>query len=892
MKRIVAFLVWMLYLNTSFLSAQTPHFQQYYPLKKNQPVEIHTLFQDTRGYVWLGTDKGLFRFDGLEYIQFTEEDSLPDENVTAVAEDSLGRIWMGHENGQISYFDNGMIRLLESPEGFAIEPVSDMLFDRKGRLWFSTMDDGLYYFMNNRMFRIDEQEGLPDLFIYDLFEDTNGNILAGTDAGLAICTLTGQEVTIDVIDTQDGMPDIIIKKITRLQHDTLALATEDAGVLKYNIKTNQFKPLIETPWPYGSISDLVVKENQLWISTPRNGLAVYDRMTHRLKLFSQFSEGQSLRSINSLMKDREGNIWSGTRSGLVRTLGDAVEHLESLEPSKDNNVLALAVDAQDRIWFSTRKGLFVRDYHLAGTATVTHKLQNTPFRNSTIISLYADEQGFIWAGLYGNGLLRMHPVTGQVTHFNKELRNGNVLSITGRGQAIWVATLGGGTSINYEKGEYEFRNYSTEDGLSSDFVYQVFIDSRGRTWFATDGKGVTMLDHRGFHHYEDGLTSKVVYSFAEDFEHTVWVTSQDNGIYRFDGTRFVTVPELRLRDNSIQSLHADDHGNLIAIHNFGIDVFNIRKKQMRYWGEETGIRDKHPNLNAIARDQYGQFYFGTSRGIIKLSLNNDTVMAVPQPAIDAVRVYDEIVDLSKSPRLNYDENNITVHYVGFWYQNSENLNYRYKLDNYDLEWIATSNRQVTYSRLPPGDYVFRVMVSDTEDFSHARESSVNFAINPPFWRTSSFYVFIIGLFVISAYGLIKYRERRLLDDKLVLEGRVEERTKEIQIKTEEIQAQNEEIMAQAEEIQGINENLEMLVKQRTAELEKKNQALEEYAFINAHKLRGPVASILGLLNLLAKANPDDDSKVIREHLQQSATKLDDVVRSITTAIEKADNKFQ
>ena len=136
---------------------------------------------------------------------------------------------------------------------------------------------------------------------------------------------------------------------------------------------------------------------------------------------------------------------------------------------------------------------------------------------------------------------------------------------------------------------------------------------------------------------------------------------------------------------------------------------------------------------------------------------------------------------------------------------------------------------------------------------------------------------------------MKFRERKLLEDKLLLEAKVGERTREIQLKTEEIQAQNEEIMAQAEEIQGINENLEMLVKERTAELEKKNQALEEYAFINAHKLRGPVASILGLLNLLAKASPEDDTRVIRDHLQHSANKLDDVVRSITKAIEKADN---
>jgi ligand-binding sensor domain-containing protein len=880
----------ILSLKISFLNAQIPFFQQYYPLKKNQPVEVNTLFQDSHGFLWLGTNRGLFRFDGVHYVHYTEAHGLPDDKVTAIAEDSIGRIWMGHQSGQISILEEGTIKLFETREGSAAAPVSDLHFDQRGRLWFSTLNDGLYYYVSDRLFRIDEKEGLPDLFVYDLFEDSAGNIWAGTDGGIAICTLINQKISITVVDSNDGLPDIIIKKIKRLDEDTISLATEDAGVLNYNIKTHEFKPLIKGDWSYGSISDIVVKGNQVWIATPRNGMVVYDRMTGLYKSFSQFA-GQSLRSAKTLLKDSEGNIWTGSRNGLNRTHGDAVEHIESLEPCTDTNILALTVDRRDRIWFASREGLFVKTYHRDGTTTVLQKLQNTPFKKSTIISLYADDQDVIWAGLYGNGLLRIHPETGQIKHFNKELRNGNILGITGKGNVLWLATLGGSTSIHYDGDKYLFRNYGSTDGLSSDFIYQVFVDSRERTWFATDGKGVTMLDDDGFHHYERGLRSKVVYSFAEDTNKDIWVTAQDNGVYRFEGTEFVAVPEMKLRDNSIQSLFADQHGNLVAMHNFGIDVFNIKDKKMRYWGEEAGIKEKQPNLNAVAKDRYGQFYVGTTRGIIKLSLGNEGPMHLPRPMVEAVQIYDEVVDISKRPRLKYNENNITLHYLAFWYQNAENLNYLYKLENYDVEWIATRDRDVTYSRLPPGDYIFKVKVSDTEDFTHAQETSVAFSINPPIWRTSTFYVFIIGLFVISAYGLMKYRERKLLEDKLVLEARVAERTKEIQTKTEEIQAQNEEIMAQAEEIQGINENLEMLVKQRTAELEKKNQALEEYAFINAHKLRGPVASILGLLNILSKCNPEDDTKVIREHLYHSAAKLDGVVRSITKAIEKADNKY-
>ncbi len=121
-----------------------------------------------------------------------------------------------------------------------------------------------------------------------------------------------------------------------------------------------------------------------------------------------------------------------------------------------------------------------------------------------------------------------------------------------------------------------------------------------------------------------------------------------------------------------------------------------------------------------------------------------------------------------------------------------------------------------------------------------------------------------------------------------MEDRVHERTLEIQRKTEEIQVQNEEIHAQTEEIKGINENLEMLVQARTRELEKKNKSLEEYAFISAHELRAPVASILGLINLMRTVDLKPEQKIYLEHLEKSADKLDNVCNSITRAIEKGD----
>jgi signal transduction histidine kinase len=172
-------------------------------------------------------------------------------------------------------------------------------------------------------------------------------------------------------------------------------------------------------------------------------------------------------------------------------------------------------------------------------------------------------------------------------------------------------------------------------------------------------------------------------------------------------------------------------------------------------------------------------------------------------------------------------------------------------------------------------------VSDSNDFSNALETKIHFVISPPFWRTAWFYSLLILFVGFSAYSIIRYRERKLISDKHELEQKVRERTDEIEHKTHEIQAQ-------AEEIKGINENLESLVKERTVELERKNKALAETAFINAHELRAPVASILGLINLMQKLRLSEDEKIYLEHLQQAAKRLDSVVGSITQTIERAD----
>jgi len=868
--------------------AQVPFFEHYRLLKRTESIQVNVIFQDRSGYVWCGTNQGLFRLDGMNTIQYTRRDSLPDNHVTAIGQDSTGRVWTGHRNGKLAYIDDGKVVAFQPEEGSSDHEISDILFDCAGNLWFSTLDDGLYYYNNIHLFRVDEEEGMPDLFVYDLVEDARGNIWAGTDGGVAICRLTGDKVGIRVLDHRQGLTDNIVKKILIDKNNMVWLGTEDAGLVSYNPTTGKTMPLVKEGWKFGSLTDFVVLDDQLWITSSQGGLIVYNTTTRQQKSFR--SAGNfDLSAANTVIADFEGNIWVGSKSGLVRTLGDQVDYVDSFYPFKNTNVLALTVDQDNNLWYSTGDGLFKQKLDATGEMKITQPLLGTRFQKYIAISLYTDEKGYVWAGLYGEGVLRIEPETGTVDYFQKQLANGNVLNITGKGDTLWLATLGGATRIIDDGNHVRFDNFGRTEGLVSDYIYQVFIDSQGRVWFATDGKGVGMLDKKGFHHLEKGLASKVVYGFAEDKNHVIWVNAQGEGLFRFSKDKFEPMDtETPLREKNVNCVSSDRLGNLVIMHDLGIDIYDAARKKVRYYGDEVGIHDKRPNLNALATDRSGRVYVGTDKGIVRYANLSLNLPPSPRPLITGMKVLDKSVDPAGVLDLSHNQNSIVVQFVAFWFQNPANLNFQYKLENYDRDWIRSHDQSATYNSLLPGDYTFKVKASDTEDFTDAQEVIVSFSVRPPFWKTGWFIILMVIAAAAVGAAFISYRERKLIEDKRILEEKVLERTLEIQKQTEEIQAQNEEIQSQAEEIQGINDNLEMIVLARTQELEKKNKASEEAAFIIAHELRAPVASVLGLINLISKTKLTKDARDIVKHMEDSGEKLDNVVRNIRKAIERGD----
>lgn len=789
-----------LLLASIFAKGQAPVFRDFELIKYNDQVQVNDIFQCKKGYLWLGTSEGLFRFDGLEKVNYTEKDSLAEREITSIYQDPIsGVYWIGHGNGAISYGTDGHWKPFVPDEGVPASAIAD-IYIQDSIVWFATLGEGVYYYKDQRLFLIGTDEGLPDNYVYDIESDGQGNLWVGTDGGIGIISPNASgKYDVNIIAYDQGLPDNIVKKLRFNGQSEIWIGMQDAGIAIISIKSKEVKWVSEN-WEYSAINDMVISENTLWLATERKGLISYSLAgDNNYSLFNR-SNGLRHHKIKSLLQDREGNIWLGTASGIVRSPGKQVEFIKQLEDSEDFNVQAIQASINGDIWFSTSSGLFKISQQNQDFGTITKALVNTPYAQLSFISLFEDPYGDLWLGTYGEGLLWFNPGTNQAKLIteNDGLVNGNILSITGKGDILWLATLGGAikATIKPNTGKIAVQNFTEKEGLGSNFIYKAFIDTKDRVWFGTDGKGVSLFENGTFTTYqeESGLKSGVIYSIAEDSIGNIWFSTPDQGIYRFDAQKMLSITEKEgIRDLMINSIITDRKGNLIVFNRLGLDLLNTQTLKLGYLGEEVGFGETEPNLNAVTSDKNGSIWFGTHQGIVKYAPRSSVYQSTAQSLIKEVQLFNKPIERVEGERFSYNENNFTFEYAGLWFTAPEKVNYLIKLENYDLDWIASPNRRVTYSSLPPGEYIFKVKASADQDFDNANEATYSFVVRPPFWKTIWFYIVVVIVGVFGFFGLVRVRERNLRETQRILETKVEERTQEIKMQNEELEAQRDQI---------------------------------------------------------------------------------------------------
>lgn len=771
-KIVVGFILIYLFTYQAIYS-QTPYFREIANQNNFDNNRINCVLQDANGFVWVGTENGIYISDGIHFTPLILADTLSNNNITSLYKDQSQNIWIGYNNGSIMHLNNKDHSIINSYKLPSQSKITAIAQTSDNTIILGTYGDGIYYLKNDQLLEINMESGLSDNYIYALLAISESTVLAGTDNGINEIDFSNDTVQISHFSISNGLPDFIIKSIKKDADGIIWIGTHDKGICNYNPLTKRFTiPESMKDWSFGQVQDIISLNKNIWIATENKGIVEFFPSSQKL-LNYQSENNIELNRINSFIQDQEGNIWLINNTNIIMSFGSKLEFIKELNQQPITEIQALTVDANDCIWFANAAGIFRFD---PTTNEKEKQLKQFPLGwnhiTQKIMSLYEDPYHYIWMGTFGNGIVRLDPETGEQIRIteNEGLINGNVLSIKGTQQNIWFATLGGVSRCNispelgYLSFIPEFDNFQRNEGLGNNFIYHLYADEQNKTWFATDGSGVSCYSENRFENISEklGFGNKVVYSVTGDQLGNLWMNVAHEGLYKYDGetiSKYFTDPDHK--NLSFSGIQVNLQNELIITYDGGIDVLNIESGDIIHYEGNAGLADCNPNLNTTSIDSKGNVWIGTSLGIVKYSASKNKHLTKPQSIISEVAVYLEKINYHKINSFSHSENHFSFNFAGLWYQYPEKVEYRVKLEGHDLDWIDTKNNNIVYSNLKPGKYSFLVKSALYDNFKNADVARYSFTVRKPFWSFAWFYILVIIVIAFLVYVYIKYREKKL-----------------------------------------------------------------------------------------------------------------------------------
>ncbi len=746
-------------------SAQTRYFRQ---VKLSGPItesRINLLIQDKEGFIWIGTSSGPFRYDGFSAELFTPEGDTAAKEVRAMYAGADSVIWFGFKDGSLASYSNHIMKRFTPEEGTSSVPVSDIIKDNDGRLWWSAYGEGVYYYMDGRVYNINTEDGLTDNYTYDMELDADGWVWIGTDGGISRCKIIDGKKVVKKLGTADGLPDIIVRTIHKDKKSRMWIGLQDAGVVYYDPADKKIhEPVEGQAWEYGPVNDLAVLNGLVWAATSEDHVieirAAEDGSPGMFR--HDLVNGEPLK-FKTLLGDMQGNVWVSSGQELFISPGPRFDYYFSVQNKAIGNVHAINTDRKGDIWYASDSGLFCLDRQ----GKLSSYFRELTSRKTRFMCLYRDPWERLWAGTFGKGIYILDPATGNTFHITEKqgLINDNVLSIAGKEDTLWMATLAGASRcvIHKDLKNAEFESYNKTSGLGTNFIYSVYLDSKGNVWFATDGDGLIHYEKGKFKIYgeKDGLPDNVIYSVTEDKQGNIWAGTSKSGLVKYDGQTFTTYgPGKGIANLQISSIIvSNDH--LLIIHSSGVDIMDLTNGRTVHYGKEINLDEFDPDLNAVYKDAGQNIWIGSRKGILKFDPSYENYLNAPIVHINTVSVFLQALQGKWDHTFSHRENHLTFNYSGLWYLDPEIVRFQVMLDGYDLDWKNTYDRLATYSSLPPGKYTFKVRAALDPAFIDSSVSEFYFQVQHPFW-TSLWFIIAGVLFSASIiFWLIKIREKRL-----------------------------------------------------------------------------------------------------------------------------------
>lgn len=771
---------------------------------------ISSIVKEKNGFIWIGTDNGLNRYDGSQLKVFNKQNSLISSNsITDLLIDSKGRLW-------IATLDGGLNQYVQEKNTFKVyknNPLDknslpsnhiEILFeDSKGNLWIGT-ENGLclYNESSNTFLTYSHSEIDPHAISNDIvtsiFEDSKGIIWVGTFGG-GLNKFHQKSNRFETVNYNATIFTNFIHTINELDENTLVIGTNGSGLLKLDKNTLKFSDFFTGSLALNtqpSIIRSVYKDSKdnLWIGTDGNGIfkiayKIMGKPTIVNYLHNaQFDSSLSGNAVYEIMEDNESNIWIGTAWNGINILNPNYNYEYLFSDIIGKNLTpVLSIYKNEKYLFIGLDGEGLTLYNLENKEVkqFNSKLK-TSIGGDYVQHIYESRDGTIWIGTFASGLIKYNVKTQSFKQYKhtpnnlKSLSFNDVRSIVEDDFSnLWVATWGGGLNYFNRKTE-EFIHYREDknnpETISSDNIVSIKKEGN-QLWLATFGGGLSCFNidtqkSKNYKHDEKNsksISSDYVFSLLLDADANLWVGTSGGGVNLFNTkknefNRFENNEDIRYQ--SITGLVEDNNYHIWLSSKRGIYRFDNQKQTFKDYSQIAG----EYNINAVSKDEIGLLYFGTTIGVIRFNPNtllNENVQ--PQVKITNFKLFNKELPIGeneiltknigfeKQLTLKHNLNVITFEFSALRFPFATKCEYSIKMEGFDEDWRNIGeDRTVTYTNLSPGNYTFKVKSREKGSSWGKTYTSIDIEILKPFWLTWWAIIFYGMLIILTFYMFRKY----------------------------------------------------------------------------------------------------------------------------------------
>lgn len=806
---------------------------------------VLAVLQDKQGYMWIGTQEGLNRFDGYQFNVFSHDardsNTIGSDWIYSIVESNDNELWLGTTAG-ISVLDSERASfrhyksIVANPRSLSDNNVSVLFKDSRGNIWVGT-DKGLNrYIVETDNFVVTPLTAMPAAKIWSIVEDHHGKLWVGTDGkGLArFNPATGKvDMTFAEFKQKTGLRSKRIKALLVDNQQRLWVGTYDDGILLVDLNSMDSQALRHDPKVSNTLSYNKVKQlfqddgGVVWVST-QNGLNKWDEQQRQFEVLRKdINNNYSLSGddVNCVYQDRGGVFWIGTYSGLNKWHAATAYFAHyrmrrNTQTSLSNNVVnAIYQSSAQHVWIGTLGGLNLLD---TNTGTIRQFLHDQAdpdtIASNRVMALYSGHPDELWVATQDKGLALLDLPSGKFRHFRHDPADPHSISADGitaiqpaPDGKLWMTTFGGGLNL-FDPATGRFtairHDPARADSLSSDRLLSIKQDSRGLLWLGTWGGGLNLLNPTTLsavriRHLEpnpSSLASDTVLSIYEDKQGNIWVGTLGGGLNKLSvenrnsgNFTFDTVSrEQGLASKVIYGILPDAQDNLWLSTNRGLAKFNPTTGSVLNYDSSHGLQGNEFNAGAYYQNRQGRMFFGGMNGLTAF----DPQDILPNPHVPPV-VLTRFIKLNETMSLsaargNADSIQISHHdyliafeFAALDYAAPSNNSYSYKLEGFDEDWIdAGGLRRATYTNLPAGQYVFRAKASNNDGIWNEQGTALALTVLPsPWfsWWAYTLYGFVALLLVLVLLRSYLHRLQQEADYRFELEKEVRTRTAELEM---------------------------------------------------------------------------------------------------------------